>query len=110
MTQIFQIVALSFNLNAAPAQAQVQPCVWPNPCGIVEVVEVKELSNDFSICSWPNKCAKIETVEISAQFKPCVWPNPCGITVPVEEPKKGDYSICSWPNKCAVVKGIEEKI
>ena len=29
MTQLFQIVALSLNLHAAPAAAQIQPCVWP---------------------------------------------------------------------------------
>ena len=49
---IFSVV-LGILAPATTAMAQYQPCVWPNPCSVKQVVV--------------------------AQFQPCVWPNPCSM-------------------------------
>ncbi len=112
MTQIFQIVALTFNLNAAPAQAQIQTCQWPNTCIEQVAPQATETEDkDFTICTIPNKCsgkAEIKEDVVAETYKPCKWPN-CS-KKPVKEETKNDFGICSWPNKCNGMLGLKEKI
>lgn len=81
------LMILSMSSLSTPA-VDFQPCVWPNPCGIVEEVEEKTLkvATKYEICKWPNKCsgskAAVETVEedavlLAGTFEICVYPNPC---------------------------------
>lgn len=54
--------------------AQVQPCVWPNPCAQSPVFQV---AGDYEICMWPRKCGA-RAAAAAAQIEPCVLPNRCG--------------------------------
>ena len=76
MTQIFQILAFSLNLQAAPAQAQITTCDWPHKCAAVEIVEPVA---QFQTCQWPHTCVQAEAapVEPVAQFQTCQWPHTC---------------------------------
>lgn len=61
-------------LTAAPAPAttaQFRPCVWPNTCASMPVVQIQT-------CVWPNRCTAVPAAVAAAQFQPCVWPNKCG--------------------------------
>ncbi|PCI33018.1 MAG: hypothetical protein COB53_12275 [Elusimicrobia bacterium] len=105
MTQLFSIITLSLNLNAAPAAAQMQTCVWPNTCiEAVQTVEVKELKNDYEICVWPRKCgAKGGTTGKKApvaQVTTCQWPNTCGKETAAVE-IVAQFQPCVWPNTCS---------
>jgi hypothetical protein len=80
MIELLMILSLSPMTSQPNLLAQVQPCVWPNPCGVQE--ETVEAAAEYEICVYPRKCGgknQEETVQ-AAQVQPCVWPNPCGVT------------------------------
>lgn len=105
MIELLMLLTLS-PLNSQPAlTAQVQPCVWPNPC--IEQQEAITVA-EYEICVWPRKCgdgaadsealeAAVETAPVQlAQVQPCVWPNPC-----TETPMQvAQIQPCVWPNPC----------
>jgi hypothetical protein len=100
MIQLLMLLATfsPIQLDATIAKG-FTPCVWPNPCGVTETVEV---ATKYEICVWPRKCAAQpeEPVQV-AQIQPCVWPNPCN-GVAKEEPKLiAGISTCQWPNPCS---------
>jgi len=52
--------------------AQFKPCVMPNPCSKIPVVQPVV---QFTPCVMPNPCAKT----LVAQVRPCAWPSTCNI-------------------------------
>jgi len=56
MTLVVATIAGVLSLVLRPANAQFEPCVWPN-------------------CS---QQIESDNIVLATKFEPCVWPNTCG--------------------------------
>jgi hypothetical protein len=111
MTQIFQIFALSLNLNAAPAAAQFTTCDMPNGCGgqAVEAPKAQKSDKPFQTCQAPNTCSGKAAIVVAEKsddkdddivFEPCIVGKCKGKAKRVELLVAGVQGLCNMPGSC----------